>query len=368
MSDKPKLTRDTLRGPLISGVKRKRSRRKEHIRVLKVPAKFRESLLRDMTRAYKGRLYKGVPIENPYLHAKWILDRAIRGVDAHGKPWTNVPNNQDIDDIELLRRRLRVLRYDMDKGEVIGWKTGKDGQEPGDVQEVVKQLLPGPNKDSVERTLTYGSDINTLLTEEEEKKYKRFIRDVLKEFPQLDTVSDRPQVEMLALLKIRMDRTKAELAINPERRVGKEAEEISKLYRETLESLGISGKQRKAAQETERQGTIAELALRYERTMRDFPTLYQEWLLDELKMLLQAYERGDIGDWVIRYWAGNIVEAGTGKIVPLDVPKIREILASAGIVPAKPVKDEVEARLERMEAEATGEATDGSADAWQESD
>lgn len=75
--------------------------------------------------------------------------------------------------------------------------------------------------------------------------------------------------------------------------------------------LGLSKKDRVDLGSERKKGTVAELTLLYEQTLQEYPELEEEFLLEELNMLLDKYERmNEDGDRELSAKAFKVISGG----------------------------------------------------------
>ena len=258
-------------------------------RVLTIPKETKEKIIRQMQVAFKGR----TGVDDPYLYARSVMRRVINGTKEDGTPWKNAPGMKDDEDIIVLEKRLRVFNYNMRTGEVIPSSRKKVAQRRDKEAAIVQQFLPNESP-AVDKRLKYGASINEILTGDELKEYKKFLKQLKSEFPKLDAVSDKLGMEQLALLNIRIKRATIEMASSKSKTISKDVSELGRLYKDLTENLGISGKQRRDELDTEENGSIADLVKRYHNTLKNHPKEEKERFIQECHLMLNAYQRGEV--------------------------------------------------------------------------
>jgi len=86
---------------------------------------------------------------------------------------------------------------------------------------------------------------------------------------------------------------------------------LSLQLKEYASLLGLSKKDRVDFGSERKKGSIAELASTYEETLREYPTLEQEFLIDELNMLIDKHERlNDDGERELSIKAFRTISGG----------------------------------------------------------
>ena len=271
-------------------------------------------IIKGMAVVFKSedRKDKEEPIEDFTLFCRNLVRRCITGHKEDGTVWYNAPSKVDDADMIVLRKRLMVHGYNMDTETTVKrWSKRKK-------REHVIDGLP-KESDIVSGRIKYGSSINQVLTDDEEKAYTTFKKKLVKDFPDLNTAVDEMGIEILAMIKLRQDRVMVEMAKSVTATITKDAAELSKLFKETTDSLGISGKQRGREKDLVGEGTVAELVKRYHNTQLTLVEEEHERYMQELQLFLAKFDRDEIEEVeVIRH-------------TDLSIPKIREILIKRGI-------------------------------------
>lgn len=271
----------------------------------------RNRLIGEMAEAFRevGRKHDNEVIEDYTLYARNVLRDCTQCTRSDGTtPWLNAPCKGN--DMEVLASRLKVKGYDMIAMEV---DTTKSRAKKKKNEKLLEHLPKESDRNS--GRIKYGTSLAQVLSEEEFKQYNGFLRKLKLDFPKLDTVSDVMGLEILAILRIRISRITIEMSKDTTSVITKDAAELSKLYKETTVTLGISGQQRARAMEDIGSGTIADLAKRYHNSLQVLADEEHERYIQELHLYLNKFDRKEIE------------EAEVLRHTDVTIPRIRELLA-----------------------------------------
>lgn len=298
-------------------------------RVLDIPEERREQIVQQMAKAYEGYNYKGSAIGDPIFFARKLLYRVINGKTDDNHEWVGVPNKKNDTDEELLRKRFRIIGYDVDYGERLENKSKKKKHK-----RQVRQFITNESVDKVRGNASRPHRLGTFLSSEEEKIFKQFKKKLYQDHPGLkDSIVDELGVDQLAFQHIEILRAQGTIATQRhDKQINVDISRLIKQYRELCQTLGISRKQRLDQRKNRDDGTVADLVRTYQETAKNFHEQYRDWLIEEFHCVVNKWERGELPEWYVQYYFGNRVEFPTGNIVPMEVPWIREILADKGIV------------------------------------
>lgn len=274
----------------------------------------RESIVKQMSSAMfaTGTVHKGRRIEDGYLYSKRLLERVCRAERDDGNAWRRAPGAEQDDHWTILRKRLAVFGYDLDTGDALS-KT-KEMAEGLITSRLMPEDLP-----RVDGRIKYGANVTAILNEEELKAYKKFIKQMQQEFPQLTSPSDMLGLEILAMIKVRLDRVKLEVGGDSSRPLGKDVADLTELYTRTTDNLGISGKQRRDKLDGDGVGGISALVSRYKKRLESFPEDEHRRFVQEAQLCLQSWARGDM------------TETDVVRIVRTDIQEVRKLLQANGI-------------------------------------
>jgi len=280
-------------------------------RKLVIDPGVRNRIIKEMAEAFKGvgRKHDNEVIEDYTLYSRNVLRDCTQCTRSDGTtPWLNAPCKGT--DMEVLESRLKIKGYDMIAMEVIS-KNSRAKKKKNE------KLLSGLPKESDKNSgrIQYGTSLSQVLSEEEFREYNKFLKKLKLDFPKLDTVSDVMGLEILAILRIRISRITIEMSKDSTSVITKDAAELSKLYKETTVTLGISGQQRAKAMEDIGSGTIADLAKRYHNSLQTLADEEHERFIQELHLYLNKFVRGEIE------------EAEVLRHTDVTIPGIRELLA-----------------------------------------
>jgi hypothetical protein len=292
-----------------------------HIRKLNIPDKKKIEILDRMTKAFTHR--KGV--DDPYAYALLLLNRALNGTDKNGNIWRKAPGSESDDDITVLKKRLRILGFDLDNSIAIESATKRLTKS----DKLVKQLVPKEkDEEDIPKTIKYGTAVGSILTDEEKRLYEKTKREILKEFPQLNTPADLPFVDRYAYLVVMSRREALERLLSEKARLDNNSETLTKQMREITDTLGITAKQRMSKRDMDSKDTIEALSLRYEQTKKEFAEVEAKWLLEECHLILKAYEEGRITETIMKFMLSTIRR-------DYNTPDVKRLLISNGIIEDK---------------------------------
>lgn len=292
----------------------KRKRKVFTPQIVELDPDTRESIVKKMAEKMfaTGTVHKGRRIEDGYLYSKRLLERICRAERDDGRAWRRAPGAEQDDSWTILRKRLAVFGYDLDMGDSLA-KT----KEMADAL-ITSKLLPS-DLPKMDGRIKYGANVTAILNEEELKTYKKFIKQMQLEFPQLTSPADMLGLEILAMIKVRLDRVKLEVGGDSSRPLGKDVADLTELYTRTTDNLGISGKQRRDKLDGEGVGGISSLVSRYKKRLDSFPEDEKRRFVQEAQLCLQAWARGDM------------TENDVVRMVNLDVAEVRKLLQANGI-------------------------------------
>lgn len=282
------------------------------------------SILDDMVLAF---LRKRVGCENKInceQYCRDILDTCISGYKRNGKPWHSAPGKHYDDWYDVLKKRLKVYKYDIEKREVIPGNTKTSEKLKKAKEESIKNILSIAGGDvetwsggKVEPP-TYGGDV---LTISEKRMKEEFIERLKNEFPEQITAAEDIIFERLGLLYVINMRDISSVSIT---------DKVTDQIKNLIETLGISGKQRVNLSIQDKTGTISKLIEIYEETKKSFIDAEKEYILEELTLISNAIHRGTIDEFLgmshIRIIAGDEIN---GKRINIDV--VDNYLKSNGI-------------------------------------
>ena len=234
-------------------------------------------ILNDMVLAFMHK-NKSCSTENSterYCRAK--LNMAITGFKEDGTPWRKAPGDRDDDWYTILKKRLRMLRYDLDKKKYISNNRSITG---------ALDLL---KKDKKEKKEDIEQEENKPLSLREKSLLNDFKESFRKDFPMSTTVIDDLMMNRLGMMYVLSQRDYENLEIT-----NGLTNEIIKL----ADNLGLSGKHRITQLETDRSGTIEQLIEIYNETRKNYIDIEKEYKLEEIKLILNAIDRGTIDEFL----------------------------------------------------------------------
>lgn len=302
----------------------------------------RERIIEQIAAAYKGQKFKGQAIEDNTLFARLFLGAAIKGKlltftekgwqDAE---WERLPNVSEDTDEELLKKRLRVLGYDMDLAERIA-RGRVSTSEEAKAKKQVREILTNENIGKIDGRTKSSQKIGALLSGEEQKLFDRFKKDVYAEFP---TLKGNPIDELgtneLALQYVCIQRALGKIATSSA--TTKNLDDLGKMmesYQKQCKSLGISREQREASRKKDDAGSLADFARTYQERIQDgtYFDVIKTGLIEEFHMLINKYKRDELPAWMVQYYYAGYIEFPTGMVRAIDIPWLLEIAVSEGIV------------------------------------
>lgn len=238
---------------------------------------------------------------------KSILDACITGVKSDGKPWKNAPGRTSDTWYDVLKKRLRVHKYDMDTKSLIynhqndtssnireKFKLDKEKREE-------KKLIESSEKDDGDLSLE-----EKMLMEQFEEKFKN-------DFPASITVVDSLMIKRLAYLSVMHFREQTD---------GDVSKNLTDDIIRISESLGVAGKQRINQHDKDTSGTLEELISIYKKTKSEYIDIDKEWRIEELTLISNAIHRGDLQEFLGMSWVrrlmGSTIEGKDLSVENLD--------------------------------------------------
>ena len=236
------------------------------------------------TRAIVEGFYRSKDHEDPIQKANTVLYCAVNGVtkDERGKDkeWLNSPGlSSDEPRVALMKRVTRLCGRGF-KQFLSGTPTAsrKPSKSAG-------KKKPGPNPNS-------GKNIGSL-DEHDFKAMRKKKAEYIDEFG-FDNRADIVLLDRLVRLETVVEFQEDSLLTGAADLGSKAPDNIKKLT-DTIVSLqkalGITAEQRSKVKSKSKEGTVAELYRQYEDTKREWPELEQQYLLQELDMLLAKHNR-----------------------------------------------------------------------------
>lgn len=250
---------------------------------IEVPDADYQAIYAQMVNEFLGQRVGCETLEDTRKYVEGVLNEAVHGMrfrNGKWEAWGRCParSAKEIKRLgwrEALRKRLRIYHYDIDEG---------------------FQGNPHQNTDAeTEKKSFFDPDnpFNTKLSPEDMSGIDNFVDETFETFPHLDTVTDRPGVEYLAFLALKIrDTIRSNSAVS---------DKIVRAYKELTDTLGISGLKRMALQNQASEGTVDELVKIYEQTRATFPEMEEELIREEFELLMQKRDEGSISDATL--WA-----------------------------------------------------------------
>lgn len=272
---------------------------------IKLPSqeKYHE-ILEDMILAfYKQR--KGCETEQETKkYCQGVLDTCITGFHRDGRMWKGPPGKNAKDWFEALRLRLNVYKYDLVSKQMIPSGRG-----------ATKQKI----KESVESKKTEGISMNPFgatersLSPAEKDSFDRFQKKFTEAFPESVTVVDEMMIRRLAYYMVLSERDISFVD---------HSKDLTKEIQILVEALGVSGKQRNAAMNVDRSGTLELLTTKYKRTRDEHLEIEKNYKLEELKLISNQVRMGTIEEFLAMSWIktlyGNTIDGEELSIAAVD--------------------------------------------------
>jgi len=242
-------------------------------------------ILNDMVIAFMGKNKHCTTEAATEKYCRKKLNSAITGFKPDGSPWRNAPGKFDDDWYDILRKRLRMLRYDVDKKKYISNNRSVTGAIKALKKEYSKKKKAEVTKEFEETE----EELNKMLTLREKALLEEFKKQFRKDFPVSTTIIDDLMMTRLGMMYILSLRDYNNLEIT-----NGLTNEIIKLS----ESLGLSGKQRISQLDQDRSGTLNQLVEIYNETKNSFIDIEKEYKMEELKLIVNAIERGTLDEFL----------------------------------------------------------------------
>lgn len=274
-------------------------------------SRTKNKILNDMVMAFIGNREGCETERSTEKYCKSVLETCTTGFKPNGVPWKRMPGKLGDDWYDILRKRLRIYKYDIDQ-KIMTVKSKK-------VVEKIKEKygLKNSKKDIGEETMDSVDDF----TISEKIRMKEFKADFLKDFPTNVSVVDDVMVDRLAFMKIMNERDYNQIEVT---------KDLTKEIITLAESLGVAGKQRIVQHDRDRSGTLDELVNIYEETKKEYIDIDKEYMLEELNLISNAIHRGDLQEFLGMFWIrtlfGNEIE---GK--PINVKNVDKFLRHNGV-------------------------------------
>lgn len=286
---------------------------KENVVQVKLPdADTYKKILDDMVMAFLHQ-FKGCETEaSTEKYCKNILDTCITGYKKDGTVWKRAPGKPDEDWYTILKKRLKMHRYDLDNKKVISNNRYKIPRK--DVRDLIqgnyKTKTSKEIKEDIEDSLKPASG----LTLREKALLESFKEEFRRDFPMSTTVIDEMMMNRLGMLYVLSQRDYENLELTAGL-----TNEIIKL----AESLGLAGRQRISQADQDRSGTINELIQIYKETKGQYFDIEQKFKIEELKLIVNAIERGTLEEFLgmdyIRRLYGDTIDGE-----PVTFEKVKE--------------------------------------------
>jgi len=281
-------------------------KRVANIRRISFPDKASyDRVLNKMVLAFIGQI-KGCETEkSTEQHCREVLDVCMSGFRKDGSVWKKAPGLPQDDWYEVLRKRLKVYKYDIDNKRIIAGNTKKTS-----IKLKEKFTLKSDSSSGSSPKPPHPSELSV----SDKVKMEQFKEDFLNDFPIKSSIVDTLMMNRLAFMYVMNEKDYENVDITKFL-----TEEIIKLS----DALGVSGKQRVNQEAKDRQGTIDELIEIYKKTKLEFIDIDKEYKIEELSLISNAVHRGSLPEFVgmsyVRRLYGGEIENKKLNIENLDI-------------------------------------------------
>jgi len=245
-----------------------------------------DRILNDMVIAFLHSRVGCETEESTDKYCRNVLATCKSGFRTNGDIWKNAPGKPSDDWYEVLRKRLRIYRYDIDNRRLIPGNTKKTSIK---LQEKFGLKKPDKKDLSTAFDATDSPISKQSLSASEKVQMEDFKEAFLKDFPIKKSVVDILMMNRLAFMYIMNKRDYDNIEITRFL-----TDEIIKLS----ESLGVSGKQRVSQDDKDRSGTIDELVSIYKKTKEEYIDIDVEYMREELLLISNAIHRGTLEEFL----------------------------------------------------------------------
>lgn len=233
----------------------------------------------------------------PVLLARQTLDRCLKGVTAKGQPWWTAARMSLNGRVRAMCNfDLKTMQPILSSSEKQKRKRERDKKSAKTRREREKQtenkLLTDEVRQELRRQgITYGQEVTTLLTYEEEKKWKKWHADYVRDFPWLDSASSRAELGQLCDLLIMQERMRMDRVSGKRRVDQKDAIELVDEMYKLKKTLGILPEQlAKRVSESTDSVTIGMAAAKLDPNQgMDYRAVRQEAFKQEVLQIFQMF-------------------------------------------------------------------------------
>jgi hypothetical protein len=260
-----------------------------------IPKEEYQKILDGMVMAFLGNRKECDSEAKTDAYCRAILKQCTTCFKPDNTLWHNPPGLKTKDWYEKLALRLKVFGYDLGTQSLIGGKTK--------ISQKIKDM--GKKKVSLE-------DENArTFSKREEAMYEEFIDRFRTEFASSTVAVDELMIKRLAFLSVLNQRDIDNVSLS---------RDLTKEIKELAESLGVSGKQRKAALNAAESGTLEQLSTKFKATIEEYPELETMWQKEEIKLILNAVDRGTTEEFLALSWIktlyGDVID---GEQLSIDL-------------------------------------------------
>lgn len=265
--------------------------------------KYHEILEEMVLAFYKQR--KGCETQqSTEKYCRDVLDTCLTGFHRDGRLWKGAPGKDAKDWFEALQKRLNVFKYDLVTKQMIPSGRGKTSEK-------IKESAKRQSSDSDIPSAVGMADRS--LSPGEMDEFKRFQKEFTEAFPESVTVVDEMMIKRLAFFMVLNNRDISFVDVS---------KDLTKEIQMLVEALGVSGKQRNAAMNVDRSGTLELLTTKYKRTRDEHLEIERNYKLEELKLISNQVKMDTIPEFLALSWIktlyGNTIEGEELSIAGVD--------------------------------------------------
>ena len=245
-------------------------------------------ILEDMILAFYKNHSKCTTQQETEKHCKNVLDTCLTGFHRDGRLWKDAPGKNAKDWFEALQKRLVVNKYDLVAKQMIPSGRGKTSKK-------IKEMAKTGNDGT--KDISFNPSIDRALSPSEKDSFKKFQEKFTEAFPESITVVDEVMIRRLAFYMVLNERDINLVDVS---------KDLTKEIQILVEALGVSGKQRNAAMNQERAGTLELLTTKYKKTRDEHLSIEKDNKLEELKLISNAVRRGDLPEFLAMSWVKTL--------------------------------------------------------------
>jgi len=238
-------------------------------------------------------------------YCKDVLDTCLTGFHRDGRLWKGAPGKDVKEWFTALQKRLIVFKYDLVSKQMIPSGRGKTSEK-------IKEAAKADNNKK-EDVPSFAPPLERTLSPGERDSFQKFQEKFIEAFPESITVVDQLMIKRLAYFMVLSERDINLVDVS---------KDLTKEIQMLVESLGVSGKQRSAAMNLDRSGTLELLTTKYKKTRDNHLEIEKDNQLEELKSISNAVSRGTTEEFLAMYWVktlyGNKIDGEELSIMAVD--------------------------------------------------